>query len=182
MAELTEDQIQFLNRHGVSLEKTLDATGLSTSYYKKLMTERSLEVAYGVSPCAKGNHTLRTRAGHCVQCNTANLRFQNRHTETAYLYLAVSKDGGVVKFGVTQNIYDRRLSLVESEYGGYSDWEIVAFSRVEEAGKIEHLVHSEVSHLRVFAEYSKGTKMQSAYEVFDLSPKKAKILFKKYTG
>ena len=71
MANLTEDQIQFLNRHGVSLEKTLDATGLSRSYYQELMTERCLEVAYGVSPCAKGNHTLRTRAGSIQNCNGA---------------------------------------------------------------------------------------------------------------
>ena len=129
------------------------------------MRERCLEVAYGVSPCAKGNHTLRTRAGHCFQCNPANIRFQNRHTETAFLYLAVSKDGGVVKFGVTQDIADRQISLVDSAYGGYHDWEIIAFSRTEEAGKIEHLIHSEVSHLRVYAEYFKGQKVQSAYEV-----------------
>ena len=181
MAKLTSDQIQFLDRLGVPLDKTFDATGRSRSYYSKIMEERSLEVAYGVTPCAKGNHTLRTRSGNCIQCNTANLRFQNRHIESGFLYLATSKLGGVIKFGVTQNISNRRLSLIETEYGGFSDWKIVLYSKVTEAGKIEKLIHSEISHLRVYSEYYKDGKMQSAYEIFKLPLKRATIIFKKYT-
>ena len=53
MAKLTADQIEFLKKIGVPIHKTFDATGRSRSYYSKVMEERSLEVAYGVSPCAK---------------------------------------------------------------------------------------------------------------------------------
>ena len=182
MAKLTAEQIEFLNGLGVPLDKAFNATGLKRSYYQELMKEQSMEVAYGVSPCVKGNHTLRTRAGHCLQCNTANLSFQNRHTETAFLYLATSKTGGVVKFGVAQNISNRKKSLNESGYGGFFDWKIVLYSKVAEAGRIENLIHSEISHLRLFPEYYKDGRMQSAFEIFKLSTKKATVLFETYAG
>lgn len=182
MTKLTTVQIDFLKKIGVPINKTFDATGLSKGYYSKVMKERSLEVAYGVTPCAKGNHTLRTRAGHCLQCNSANIRFQNRHTEAGFLYLAKSKSGKIVKFGQTQDIYQRMSSLNESGYGGFIDWEIVLFANVIESGKIEKQIHTEIWHHRAHFEYLKDGRMQEAYEIFKLPLKKAKELFQKYVA
>ena len=181
VAKLTDEQIQFLNRLGVPVEKTFDATGLSKSYYRQLMKERSLEVAYGVNPCKRGGHTLRSRSGHCIQCNTANLRYQNRYSESGFLYLATSALGGVIKFGQTKNVVQRRMTLNESSYGGFDDWSIVSFARINEAGKVEAIIHSHLSHMRVFSDYSKDGTTQSASEIFKLSVDEAKIIFEKYS-
>lgn len=180
MARLTEDQISFIKRIGVPIEKTFDATGLARMEFKKIMKEESLEIAYGVTPCAKGNHTLRTRSGHCVQCNPAYLRFQNRHSETGILYLAVSKIGGVVKFGVTQDVEGRKASLNSTGYGGFDDWKIILHSKIYEAGKVEQIIHNNISRLRLIVEYPKDGKMQIAYEVFKMPITKAKDIFNKY--
>lgn len=182
MTKLTKDQVEFLKQIGVPIEKTFNATGMSRTHYSKIMKSQSFEIAYGVTPCSRNNHTLRTRAGNCVQCNTANLRFQNRHRENGYLYLATSKVGGVVKFGVTQNISERKKTLNETKYGGFIDWKIITYSNCAECGKVEKLIHSEISHLRVVAEYSKNGKMQSAYELFKVPLNKALVLFNKFTG
>ena len=35
-------------------------------------------------------HRLRSRAGHCFQCDTARIAFVKRHHDTAYIYIAGS--------------------------------------------------------------------------------------------
>ena len=65
VAQLTDEQLAFLDRHDVPLDRVFDATGMSPDEYKPLMSGGREWVAYGVSPCRAEGHTLRTRGGHC---------------------------------------------------------------------------------------------------------------------
>lgn len=50
------------------MDKTFDASGLSSKEYKAKMKENGALVAYGVPPCPKG-HTLKNKQANCLQCN-----------------------------------------------------------------------------------------------------------------
>ena len=73
---ITKEQLKFLETQKISLDKIFDATGLSKTEYHKSMKEMDKIIAIGVTPCAKFSHSMRTRNGHCVQCNTATIAFR----------------------------------------------------------------------------------------------------------
>ncbi len=75
MAKLNKQEINFLIEMEVPLEKTFDATEYSAAYYKSIMRRQDLWGAYGVTPCSAFGHQLRTRAGHCLQCNTSTISY-----------------------------------------------------------------------------------------------------------
>jgi hypothetical protein len=79
MKNLTAEQIDFLNSHNISLDKVFDASGFSLSEYKVIMKDQGKQIAYNVAPCQQYGHTLRTRAGHCIQCNPAAIAFIKRN-------------------------------------------------------------------------------------------------------
>ena len=68
MATLTQEQTDFLKSHHIPMDKTFDASGLSSKEYKAKMKENGALVAYGVPPCPKG-HTLKNKQANCLQCN-----------------------------------------------------------------------------------------------------------------
>jgi hypothetical protein len=70
---------------------------MKTWEWKQQMKGLGKLVAFGVYPCAAKGHTLRTRAGHCIQCNTANLSYLKRMNESADVYVAWSKGSKLVK-------------------------------------------------------------------------------------
>ena len=46
--------------------------------------------------------------------------------------------GRVIKIGTAQSIKQRENQLRSERHAGFSDWEILFFIEVEEAGRIEH--------------------------------------------
>src|SRR4051812_46301412 len=91
MLSLSLSQLQFLRHHKVSLSRVFNADGMATSDYRQAMDELQMVVAFGVTPCRKAAHTLRTRGGHCVQCRPASLAFVMRHDNPAQVYVAYSR-------------------------------------------------------------------------------------------
>ncbi len=81
MISLTDEQLLFITEHKIPVEKVFDATGLKKSDYSEIMKSSDKWLAIGTIPCAKFNHTMRTRSGHCVQCNPAAINFFLRHLE-----------------------------------------------------------------------------------------------------
>jgi hypothetical protein len=179
MAKLTQEQIDFLEAVGVSLDQTFNATGLPKRIYSEIMKRDDLTVAYGVTACLNGGHKLRTRSGHCIQCNTANLRFQERHNESGFLYLAECEDAEILKIGVAQNIVSRQSSLRQQGYGGFTEWKIVFSQWIENSGEVEKSIHREIARFRIMAEYHKEGRMQFAYELFEISKKAALDVIRK---
>ena len=140
MSNLNKEQLAFLKEHKVSSKFVFDAKGLKKSEYKEIMKDLNKLVAFNVTPCSKFGHTLRTRSGHCCQCNTAYLEFQKRNDSEGIVYIAKSLLGKIIKIGFTKSIQIRSESLNRTKYGGFNDWIIVYAIESKEAGKIENKI------------------------------------------
>src|SRR6202161_4571783 len=111
MATLTKEQLDFLYKHEVPLSRVGDATGMRTAEYQKCMKELDLWLAIGVRACKSAGHTLRTRAGHCAQCNTANLAFLRRYEDKGTVYVAQSHAIALTKVGAASDVAGGGLYL-----------------------------------------------------------------------
>lgn len=154
-AMLTPQELAFLYAHEVPLSRVFDARGFQVREWKSIMSTAKLWIAYGTTPCQRAGHRLRTRKGHCVQCNTATLAFLKRHDFPGSVYVAYSSSLRLVKIGCTANIETRQRSLVSDGYAGASDWRIRFHCNCSDAGRIEFLTqralrsrHTPVSYFR----------------------------------
>jgi hypothetical protein len=169
MAKLSDDQLAFFAAHGLRESDAFDASGMRRAAYQAQMRALKKSVAYGVSPCAKAGHTLRALSGNCVQCNPLNLVFHQRFASAAWLYIAHSKEGAMVKIGVTKNVNTRNKSLRSQAYGGLQDWDIKGAIRVPVAGEIENEIQNALAQYRHIAQYLKDGHWQTTYELFNCS-------------
>lgn len=124
-------------------------------------------VAYGVTPCAKKNHTLRNKSGNCLQCYPASIGYENNHNRGGYIYIAQSKAGKIIKIGTTENILVRTKTLNEQKYGSQLDWIIPVSREVKKnCGQIEKAMHAKLKEFYVIGRYLKDGTTQSTYELF----------------
>ena len=171
---ITKEQLKFLETQKISLDKIFDATGLSKTEYHKSMKEMDKIIAIGVTPCAKFSHSMRTRNGHCVQCNTATIAFLERHYEKGYIYIAGSKNEEVIKVGFASDINNREESLNDEGYGEINDWKIIFQVMCKDAGKIEFRTHKKLNKYLINRSYLKNNKKNECYEIFSCSYSLAK--------
>lgn len=156
----------FLRHHQIPLSKVFDASDHSRAEYQRVMRALDMLVAYGVTPCQRGGHTLRTRAGHCAQCNTAVLAYQLRNDGTGYVYIAYSKASRLVKVGTSGSPEARMASLNKFRYGGADDWEIHESVWCERSGEVEFAVHNALDAHRAPGQYMISSGMSECYELF----------------
>lgn len=166
MANLSTDQIFFLKTQRIPLSSVFDASGMRTAEYQSLMKAEGKSFAYGVTPCAKGGHTLRTRKGHCIECDHAKIAFMLRHDKRAYVYIAASHDGRLIKVGSSGDVTDRAKKLSEYRYGGFEDWQILSTVATDAAGQVECEVHSRLASFSVDGHYLRAGRRQECYELF----------------
>ena len=166
MAELTEDQLDFLKRCDVPMSRVFDATGYRTGEYQKLMSLLELWVAYGVTPCKAEGHTLRDRKGHCVECKPANLSYLRRHDESGEVYVAWSKSNQLVKIGSASDADERTRQLNYYMYGDCFDWTIVYKKYVSRVGKVEARAHQLASEYYTHGYYIKEGYCIECRELF----------------
>lgn len=161
---LTLEQKLFLKSQGLSEKDCFNAQGMTQSEYYPIMKRRNKLIAYNTPPCKNG-HTLRTRSGHCPQCNTAVLRFIQRSSEKGYVYIAASLKGKISKVGFTSSVQTRAESLNRTSYANLQDWEILFAIQSDKAGKIEEKVKSTLSQYTDTVDYEHDGKLQSASEL-----------------
>lgn len=166
MAALKKSQLGFLSHHGISLSRVFDASYLSRSEYQRAMKALGMVVACGVSPCKRGGHTLRTRAGHCAQCNTAVLEFQLRNDAAGHVYVAYSAATKLVKVGTSGSPDNRMASLNKFRYGGASDWRVHESVWCERSGQVEFSIHKTLARYRVLRHYNISSGISECYELF----------------
>src|SRR5712692_9329080 len=77
-ADLTKPQKKFIEAQRIPYSRVFDASELKTVEYKLAMQEGDYLVAVNVASCQKFGHRIRSQYGHCVQCNTSVLDFQDR--------------------------------------------------------------------------------------------------------
>jgi len=169
--KLTKIQIKFLQKHNISVNQVFDATGLSKIEYRALMKEGGFVVATGVTRCKKGNHSLKTRAGHCVLCNPACLAFQKRHETPGDLYVFYSSSKRLVKVGVAEDAYERVISANKQSYGNIDDWKLKFSIRVLNAGQAEKIIHDALAEYKKQRYFLKDGSWVLAQEIFACSVK-----------
>lgn len=135
------------------MSRVFDAEGLPSAWWKEIMSSQRLWVAYGTTPCRAAGHRLRTRKGHCVQCNPAALAFLRRHDLEGTVYVAYSRKLRLVKVGCAECIAQREASLNADGYAGTSDWEIRYHAESDRAGKLEAKVHDILREHRYGVQY-----------------------------
>lgn len=169
MLGLTLDQVRFLIEQDIPLERVFDATGMSRSTYSVLMKEDDRTIAFGVSPCYQG-HALRTRHGHCVQCDTARIAFATRGSAAGEVYAAYSEATGLSKIGCANDAEARLATLRKTGYGGAHDWFVMHVVQAERMGRVEAHAHRVLSEHRTTRWYERGGHSVCCYELYDCLP------------
>lgn len=111
---LTPRERDFLAAHGVPLNKVFDADGMRARDYQRIMREEEIPFACRTAPCQRGAHRLRTRKGHCIQCDAAKIAFMLRWNDSGTVYVAWSTALGLVKVGLTGDVEARLAGFVSS--------------------------------------------------------------------
>jgi hypothetical protein len=98
MADLTDDELRFLYTQRIDESAVMDCAHMSSRRYKGAMEEEGYLWCISPSYCYNG-HRLRSRPGHCIQCDTARIAFVKRHQASAYIYIAGSLESKLIKVG-----------------------------------------------------------------------------------
>lgn len=166
MAVLTTDQLFFLRAQNIPMSSMFDGSGMRTMDWQAAAKEEGKTFAYGVTPCAKGGHTLRTRRNHCIECDHAKIAFMLRHDKRAVVYIAASFAGRLIKVGSSGEVTDRARKLSEYRYGGFDDWQILSTAATDAAGRVECAVHAQLAAYKVSGHYIRAGREQNCYELF----------------
>lgn len=170
MATLTVDQIAFLHSHKINPDDLFDASGTTPAERKAAMAAQGKRFYFGGSQCEAAGHTLRVKAGHCIQCNTKMISFGTRFSKASKLYVAGSLQGRCVKIGLAADPAERQVHLRSECYGGLDDWKILAITeRVNEAGRVESLAQASLMQHRKQVSYQKGGTEYVSREMFSCS-------------
>lgn len=170
---LTDTEKRFLARYRLATADVFDARGMSGRLWKQRIRDENKTVALG-APCGNGGHRLRTRAGHCVQCDPKKLAFQARHTAEQYVYIAGSVSTKLIKIGTCKDVPQRERQIRAEKYGGANDWQVIFSIEVRNAGDIEHQARSKISQYVVVKPYWKDGFRQSGIELLRCSFSRAR--------
>jgi hypothetical protein len=144
MSGFTDEIKSFLASQGIDENEVLDASRMSPRRYKAALEREGKLFAVVSRPCYRA-HYLKSRSGHCIQCDTARIAFIKRHYKNAYVYIVGSRSEKVLKIGSSDTPWDRGPHLNILGYGGVSDWKILYYASFPDAGKVEFNVHSALS-------------------------------------
>jgi hypothetical protein len=112
------------------------------------MSAHQLWIAFGTTPCKAAGHRLRTRKGHCVQCNSACLEFLRRYDLDGTVYIAYAASKRLVKIGCADCWQSRQSSLNADGYAGAHDWQMKRIVTCPEAARVELSVHRRLRAFR----------------------------------
>ncbi len=170
--DLTHAELVFLTSQGLTDADVLDGRRMSKEQARLVAKDRDLAVVLGAA-CAKAGHRLRTRSGHCVQCDTAKLGYQKRHLEPKDLYIAFSRRAGLIKIG-SSNSVDVRINKINFEgVGGATDWKLIFRIPAREGQRLETEVQALLSEHLMPTSYIKDGRQRNSRECFKCSAAQA---------
>ena len=158
MATLSNAQVRFLQEQGISLSQVFDGSGLRAKERIAMMDALGTPFYYGGAKCQASSHTLRTKPGHCIQCDTSKIAFQLRHAASGHVYVAYSDSRKYAKVGYSQAHPDERIAFLRREaYGTASDWQLKTTRYLEtHAGRREFEIHARLEQFRKPVIYEKS--------------------------
>jgi len=165
----TPQEIAFLQAQRIPESLVFHSGGLPKRLYKPIMKELDAILVTGATPCAAAGHTIRTRAGHCAQCDTAKIAFQKRYSSPGFVYVAVSKKLGLHKVGSCLNVARRLKALNSSGYGGASDWTVIDQVYSSNAGQTEFEIHALLNQHQSSVRYLRENSWVECRETFSAS-------------
>lgn len=164
----TETERAFLARHGYVPDDVFDARGYSQEGWKMLAKRAGKDVVLG-SRCRKAGHRLRTRGGHCFQCDPKKIAWVVRETARGQVYIAGSLESRLIKIGSCFD-WEQRLRQENAEgYGGCHDWRLLTFMTVDNMGTVERSARTKLWRYKVSRPYWKDGARQYAEEIFTCS-------------
>jgi len=166
---LTESELFFLAQYGLSKEDVFDGRRHSQAGARAAAKAAGKILVLG-SPCQAYGHRLRTRPGHCAQCDPKKIAYQQRYVEPGYIYIAGSLAGRVMKIGSCVDVPQREHQLRVEAYGGQRDWVIIFHTpRTANAARVEHNARAKLAYYRVSRPYYKDGFQQHAGELLRCS-------------
>jgi hypothetical protein len=174
IAKLTNEQINFLKSHRINPSELFDASGMRRIDYERRMKNTGQHFAFGVTPCKKSGHSIRTKYGHCVQCKPDKISYMLRHGQPGEVYIASSNAESLIKIGSSTQTFERLYNLNLFKYGGASDWQILVTATCSEAGRIEARAQERLSEFKCPNKYFRSGEETTCYELFDCSFAEAK--------
>lgn len=169
MTALTKEQKAFLKRLDIPAWRVFDATGMQRKDFMPEMAATDKWIAIGTNPCTKEGHTMKTRKGHCPQCDTKQLGFLTRYDQSGEVYIAQGKRGKLIKIGFALDAESRLSGLNGYAYGGVTDWEMKLVLTCGKANRVETMAHSLIAHHRVTSPahtYFKDGRLVECRELF----------------
>ena len=124
-------------------------------------------------------HTLRTKMGHCIQCDTSKIAYQLRSSSKGYIYLAYSFKAQQVKVGFSASLpTTRETSLKYMAYGNADDWKIIKYQFLNKnAGRTELSIHAKLERFLVDVSFYRDGTMVKCREIFNCSLEQAIKIF-----
>lgn len=165
----THQEIAFLQAQRIPESLVFHSGGLPKRFYKPIMKELDAILVTGTTPCAAAGHTIRTRAGHCAQCDTAKIAFQKRYSSPGFVYVAASKQLGLHKVGSCLSVPSRLKALNSCGYGGTSDWIVIDQIYSSNAGRTEFEIHALLDRHRSAVRYLRENRWVECRETFSAS-------------
>lgn len=160
----TDNEIAFLRWHGIDPDGVYDGRWQSKDERHDGAKAEGKFLVLSSVPCRAAAHRLRTRAGHCFQCDPLKLVYQVRYSTPGYVYVAGSLNGRVIKIGTARDIPQRERQLRAEGYAGFSDWCVLFSVWANEAGQVETDASSRVPGQRIYRNYWKDGVQQTAIE------------------
>ena len=166
----TPSELAFLREQRIPESDVFHAEGMPKKLYKPMMEEIGAIVVTGAAPCSAVGHTIRTRAGHCAQCDTSRIAYQRRHRSKGFVYVAHSHSLDLVKIGSSTDPLRRVAGLASMGYGGGSDWRLVRHYPSSAAGLVEFNVHAQLEAKRIPVVYLRDGFSVCCREAFRVHP------------
>lgn len=163
-ADITDAEYTFLVSQKILITHVYDARFRAATEWGDDAKQEGM--MFGLSePCYQG-HRLRTRAGHCIQCDTARIAYARRFAEPGYVYIAASKVEKLLKVGSCVDPNQREHNLNANQYGSASDWQIIAWCKTPSMGQVEFEIQKQLTNISIERSYKKDGRDQTARELF----------------
>jgi hypothetical protein len=165
---LNESELAFLRYYGFAPDDVHDGRMQRKDVWQRIATAENKPLVLGTK-CRQARHRLRTRAGHCAQCDPKKLAFQARHTADQYVYIAGSREAGLIKIGTCSNLAQREHQVRSEKYGGAGDWVFIFTVEMRNAGDIEGRTQRRLGEYAITRPYWKDGIEQQATELLQCS-------------